>query len=390
MSALKAHFNYRKFDSPPYKILYLDNNYFLQKQSIRALHEMGHKVLTLTVEDNAQIMLDKVLKAAVGFKPDCIISMNHEGFDKEGKIAAVLEELSLPVLIWYLDDFRFILPNFQNQVHENIIIFTFEKANIPFFREAGFHQVYYLPTATMLEEKNVKFSSGSVTGNDMIVFVGNSFEDTKRRWYRTGYETFREEVHDTIPLTVFGNAFIDLLCNIQRDRFPSDQDFFHYCGYAAADATQRYRVLMLKRLHAFPICVYGDGYWSTLLQGMEIKSGVDPEQEAPAVYRAAGININLSSTQLQSAVNLRVFDVPASGGFLLTDWRESLAELFDEKHELAVFHDADEAHKICDFYIRHPRSRNKIMAKARERVFKEHRLNQRLEKMLSKAGDLFG
>lgn len=389
MSALKEHFNYRKFAQKPYRILFLNNDYFLQKQTIRILKQMGHRVLSLQVTDNPARMLECLLQSAVELKPDCIISMNHEGFDREGKIAAILEEFRIPVLIWYLDDFRFILPNYQAQVRENILIFTFEKANIPQLIELGFEGVEYLPTATILNPAVFYKNDLSEKNGAAFVFVGNSFETTKIRWYRENYIQYLRELQPVLTPEIYGEALLEIIRKNQRHYFSTEQDFYHYCGYVTAHVTQLYRQTMLNSFEDSQITIYGDTFWKQLLQGADLRSGIDPEQRAPAVYANAGINLNFSSAQLETAVNMRVFDIPASGGFLITDWRNSLAELFDEEKELVVFHQSGEAAELSVYYAGKPQKRDAIIRRARERVQREHRLEQRICEMLNKATSFF-
>ncbi|MCK5074896.1 MAG: glycosyltransferase family 1 protein, partial [Calditrichia bacterium] len=86
----------------------------------------------------------------------------------------------------------------------------------------------------------------------------------------------------------------------------------------------------------------------------------------------------------------RVFDVPAAGGFVLTDWKESLTDLFDVENELATFKSIEEMNDKISFYYNNPDLRKKIMGNARERVINEHLIHHRMEFMLTKAKEIWG
>ena len=66
------------------------------------------------------------------------------------------------------------------------------------------------------------------------------------------------------------------------------------------------------------------------LPGRRIKThpDVDYRSEIAQWYRRIKINLNITSCQMPTALNQRVFDVPACGGFILNDNQTDLKELF--------------------------------------------------------------
>jgi hypothetical protein len=58
-------------------------------------------------------------------------------------------------------------------------------------------------------------------------------------------------------------------------------------------------------------------------------------QDACGIYQSSRINLNISSLQFDSAVNNRIFDVVLSGGFILTDKRSELNDIFPVSSEIA-------------------------------------------------------
>ena len=100
--------------------------------------------------------------------------------------------------------------------------------------------------------------------------------------------------------------------------------------------------------------------------------------ELPQVYGATAINFNATSLQMKAAVNQRIFDAPAAGGFVLTDFREQLAELFGVGEEVACFREPGEIPELVRFYLKHPQVREKMAAKARQLVLAEHTYRHRV------------
>lgn len=387
MSRLQSFFSYKKFARETLKIVFLDTSYFLQKETIAVLKGMGHTVESLPVVDAPKQMLDNLLKTCLRVKPDVIMGTNHIGFDPEGKIAAVLNELHLPVLFWYLDDFRFIIPRGRNQAQPNIAVFSFEKTDLPDLRKFGFEHVFYLPAGSPLNP-GADFSDPSFSYlHKRISFVGSTFLDTQKRWFHPRYPALYEQL-DFNEWNPQKQTLVDFIINKQVSQFSSEGELFHYAGYVAGRSTMENRIELLKQIPD-PV-VFGDRHWSELGLESEIHPPVNPSEIAPKIFKASRINVNISSTQLHTSVNLRVFDVPLSGGFLLTDWRESLAALFDPEKELAVFHSPQELRDKITYFQTHDSERENIIARAAERVRNEHLLHHRIRKMLEIAKEVFG
>lgn len=388
MNKLKKYFSYRKFGDTSYRILFLFNDYLLQKESVQVLQNMGHRVIPLAITGEVQKIVEKLLKTALEFKPDCIMSINHIGFDTDGHLTDLLAELSIPAVVWYVDDFRFIIGNNIKLVNKNTAIFTFEKNHIHPLREMGFDHVFYLPTGTPYDCAGNYSDPGFAHLSHSVTFVGNTFAGTKKQWAKPEYEALLNKLERKIDFRIPHDSLFNTLAE-QKSKFTDERDFFHYAGFVAAHATMEYRRHFLKNLQVTELQIFGDESWHDFDLKASINKPVDHLSRAPQVFRQAQINLNLSSRQLETAVNQRVFDVPAAGGFLLTDWRESLTELFDPDEEMVCFSTVDEMNDLIRFYKNNPERREKISNAARKRVAGEHLLRHRLTKMLHTAKYIF-
>jgi spore maturation protein CgeB len=85
---------------------------------------------------------------------------------------------------------------------------------------------------------------------------------------------------------------------------------------------------------------------------------------------------------MKDGLNQRLFDVPATGSMLLTDFRPALGELFDPE-EVAAYHSPEEARTLLEYYRSHPEARQRLAGRARERVLKEHTYLHRVRTILS-------
>jgi len=148
-------------------------------------------------------------------------------------------------------------------------------------------------------------------------------------------------------------------------------------------ATLLYRLSCIKELRQFNVCIHGDKGWDQLLGSQyNIKPPLNYYNELPLYYNTCKINFNATHLQMKEAVNQRVFDVPACGAFLLTDYQKSIDELFDAEKEIVIFRDREEIPGLVKYYLNNPEKREAIARKGMERVLQEHTYKHRLVKMI--------
>jgi hypothetical protein len=79
------------------------------------------------------------------------------------------------------------------------------------------------------------------------------------------------------------------------------------------------------------------------------------------IYAESRININITSIQFDSAIVNRVLDVAATGGFLLTDWKDDLKEI-TSVYELISYRTIAELKDKIDYFLSHETERLEIAA----------------------------
>lgn len=86
---------------------------------------------------------------------------------------------------------------------------------------------------------------------------------------------------------------------------------------------------------------------------------------------------------MKGAVNQRVFDVPACGGFLVTDWRDQMEAIFDPEKEVACYRDPREIPDVVASWLADPVGREEMTRLARARILAEHTYVHRLRFLLA-------
>ena len=107
-----------------------------------------------------------------------------------------------------------------------------------------------------------------------------------------------------------------------------------------------------------------------------------PQEKAAEIYAESLINLNVS---MNGDLNLRVFEVLSSGGFLLTDKlskQAGLELLFEDNKHLALFRNKSElSHKLA-FFLNSPQAAKEIASKGCEAFWQNHRPEINIQRVI--------
>ena len=160
------------------RLLLLTSKYFLIGEVERACRKLDLDCKLVVLKDQAIAQTDfarQLLEAALTFKPDCCLTLNHMGVDVEGVLMDLLARLQLPLASWFVDNPHLIIHLYSRCVSPWTCLFTWDEDNIPSLRQAGFEHVFYLPLGTDPERFNPRRRAAAPAAwRADISFVGNS------------------------------------------------------------------------------------------------------------------------------------------------------------------------------------------------------------------------
>jgi spore maturation protein CgeB len=113
------------------------------------------------------------------------------------------------------------------------------------------------------------------------------------------------------------------------------------------------------------------------------------------IFNASRVNLNLSGSWSGPVwrrrlsvgqIKARVFEVPGSGGFLLTERSPHLERFFELEREVSVFNDTRGLIERVHFWLAHEDARAAAAQQAYERVLREHTYDHRFKEIFSAAG----
>ncbi|NCD32370.1 MAG: hypothetical protein EOL87_03015 [Spartobacteria bacterium] len=142
---------------------------------------------------------------------------------------------------------------------------------------------------------------------------------------------------------------------------------------------------MLRRLADQGQCIhlFGNDLWRSLAHPNVLFHGhADNRKDCPRIYSQSKININITNEQLVTSLPVRLFDTMACGGFILTDYREDVDQIFEPDHELAVYHDEVELLDKINYYLTHEAEREQIAAAGMKKVREHYTFDVLIPKML--------
>jgi spore maturation protein CgeB len=347
--------------------------------------------------------VERLLAAALEFKPDFVLTVNHLGVDREGVLQGLLDRLSLPLASWFVDSPHLILYRYAGLVGGRTAIFSFDAATLPLLRDMGFAQSFYLPLGTSMAGQN----AGRPAGESVDVsFVGESMLGPVRRLLdESGLDRDLRRTCLAAAAEFAGSGaytvgqFLDAHRPDLRARFDGLGTLEQRLAFeriVTFEATRQYRTACVRQLLPFGPVIHGDRGWGQALgtrgrcAGWKHRAPVEYYRELPRVYGATKVNFNCTSLQMKEAVNQRVFDVPACGRFVLTDGRPQMDGLFEPGKEYAAYGSPEEIPELVRFYLDNTEARHRIAQAARRRVLAEHTYAHRLRTLLRTMRETFG
>ena len=358
---LRELMTYDKFAGDAPRLMVLESGYWLDIACINAARRMGWEVRNVPVALEGVMPRENVsrlLRTLVEFKPDFLLTINLGGMDVQGMFAGLFDDLRVPFVAWFVDDPRTILQGSTAFAGDWSVAFTWEERYASYLTTVGYPVAQTLPLAV---DDLVFDAAPADTWDQPPTFVGNS--NTASVDYELGYFADKPEVL---------RALLDVMESQQltRESFAEgleamlgaevirtwDLDVRRHAElFLFVAGTRKMRIALARTLVPEGLQLRGDDEWTRLFPSAGHGS-VNYLKELPAYYRACELNVNITSLQMATAVNQRVFDCPAAGGFLLTDNQPTLHTLFEVPREIIAYSSMEECRDLFRFYRAHPDS----------------------------------
>lgn len=125
----------------------------------------------------------------------------------------------------------------------------------------------------------------------------------------------------------------------------------------------------------------------SLLGNVNVGPPVLRGDAATLLFAGSKINLNISLKGIEGGTPLRVIEVLAAGGFMITSYCDETAEIFEEDKEIVMFRTPEELFDKVDYYLSHDKERKEIARKGQTKVLECYTLEKKLKKVLDWVGE---
>lgn len=384
------------------KILVYKWDIFPYNDIIDELKEQGHStdVLAFPIKNHIKdsAFEKKLAEYLENGSYDAVFSVNYFTV-----ISNTCHKYGIPYISWTCDAPLAGMRNHSIYNPENTI-YVFDYKEYEYFKNKGADTVKYLPLAGAPVRINRLLAENGLDRDNRkylydISFVGNLYD--KNRYdemvnalppYLCGYMDATVEAQ----LNVSGGNIINIMLtddimenaskymDLKQDSKNLEELKLYFAtsvlSYKAAAIMRRQAVNALSRITGMHLFTTSntDGLLKTI-----VHPPVKYHNEMPLVFAASKININMTIPNIENGIPLRVFDVLSAGGFLMTDYRPGLENLFEIGKDLVVYDGINDLTSKALYYLNHGRERELISINGFDKLQKLHTYKQRINTMFS-------
>lgn len=341
---------------------------------------------------------------------EAIFSMNYFPI-----ISSVCETAKIPYYCWVYDSPHFTL--FANEAKLSCNhIYVFDRMMAERLKELGVKNVSHLPLASDTDYFRGMISQCENSGQYRtdVSFVG-SFYANQYDYYELLQKApeKKQAMQDMADQIIKNGCFVygEDYGNYLKQLFGQNEiwDVFDYIqdttgvglkgGYFAEQSDVILPSVLEKRMtveeRRLLMEAVAEGGWSFQLYTNSALSGYSPAlqkanrgvadyaTQMPLIFHGSKINLNLSLRSIHSGIPLRVMDIMACGGFVLSNAQPELTEYFEEGREIVTFHSLKDCLDKISYYLTHEKEREQIAKAGYEKVRAEFNYKRQL-------GQIFG
>lgn len=340
--------------------------------------------------------LEPLCDAIAKKKYEFIISFNYFPV-----ISTACQRMNVKYVAWTVDSPLYTL--YTRSIYNSCnYLFVFDQSSLENLKQMGVEKVWYLPLAAATDafdkvlcetRERDKFSSE-------VSFVGSLYTDKSafgnlgaEKNYFNGYM----EGLVTAQQKLWGCPFVEqileenwskqleqMLQSVNDKEFIGSNSMVFANSCLLVEVTARERKEYLEYIsRAVDTDVY-TGSDTSALPMIRNKGKVDYRTQMPFVFRNSRINLNITLRSIQKGISLRVWDILACGGFLLTNYQPQLEEFFEIGKDLECYFSKEDMLYKIQYYLEHEEERARIARNGYEKVKQFHGYEQRIQTILEK------
>lgn len=396
------------------RILFWQWHSFMGKGIERALNKLEIEYETFfyqlsdwECDDNFQSQLEQKLKEHTY---DAVLSVNYNPL-----ISKVCEPLGIRYLSWVYDCPLHIRDESAMQLSCNEIFF-FDRIQMTHYQKQSVN-AHYLPLAAdesvfsesvQVPDYGLRLPktgaaavwpgkvSSDIKKDLEVSFVGQLYEteyghysmplDGYLRGYLEGLISAQQQVSGAY---LFGETLTDEMLKRLNDCYTKASGGKVHVNrremeyLLACETTSRERRLLLALLsNHFQVALYS-GKQDEHLTKVQQFGYADYYTKMPQIFVRSKINLNISLKAIPSGIPLRVLDIMACGGFLISNFQAEMAEYFAIGDEIVVYENPADLVEKVQFYLSHDEERQRIAGNGKARIETDFSFESRMREILN-------
>lgn len=387
------HLDYLRAAPKDKRCLLCDGELFVEDLA-RTLKNRGYEIYPWAT---SRLSMQEVKRTLESFSPSLVMAVNF----RRG-LAEVSELTTAPVVCWEIDPAVDLVPRAPEQC-SGLSIFTYRRAHVKDFQDRGYKATRFLPLATNPGLRHPLREAGNNPSpyRVPVSFVGASMLDQGRMLLREFVRVYATLVTANAPLRepaeledilerIVSTQRQDLSCYqvgtllydaLPELRAPGPGELDPEKMVSEICAAHK-RMDWLSALSPRPLAVWGDAGWKEC-PAVEYKGAAGHGQELTLIYSNSQINVDIGRLYQNDIMTMRLFDVMACEGFLLTEHSEELERWFTPGVHLDTYRTPVELAEKIDYYLANPEQARTIGKAARERILESHTFDKRLDDIFS-------
>lgn len=319
-------------------------------------------------------------------------------------VSTACEETNLKYVAWTVDSPLYTL--YTKSIFNSCnYLFVFDKSSLLELQNMGVKHVWYLPLASDAENFDALFENASKKDfHSDVSFVGNLYTDKSfynaigdKKKYLDGYMEGLIAAQSKIWGMSFVEEVLKANTTLGLDKILQTEDDEEYIGntYKAfanscilCEITARERKEYLDFAGQYVSVDVYTGSDKKVIPHTNVKGKVDYLTEMPRVFHDSRINLNITLRTIKQGISLRVWDILACGGFLLTNYQPELEEFFEIGSDLVCYFSKEDMVDKILYYLEHEEERTEIARNGYEKVKAFHSYGCRVGEMLMVLKDI--
>lgn len=390
------------------KVMILDWGFFSRESTVSAFRELGYEVVFFKHAAYQERVSSDFEEAYNQFidkeSPDLCFSWNYYPVLSEACHKAGMLYIS------FLYDNPYVMLYSYTLAYETNRVFLFDRHEYKVFAKGGLQNVYYMPLPGDPSFRDLQcrqpYDPKRVEAE--ISFVGGLYNEQHNFYemmekqgdkYLNGYlEGVMDAQHLIYGSSLIGDTLTPEILEHLKKAFPYEPDrgsiespsyiYENYLICRKLTSKERFRYLQLIG-SAFPgKCRLYTLDQSVFIPGVRNMGIAEYTSEMPQVFRHSKINLNFTLRSIVSGAPLRVLDIMACGGFLLSNYQEDMAEMFVPNEEVVLFESEEDMLDKIAYYLEHDKERKEIARAGRERMKRDYNFVETFRKILEISGEI--